>query len=327
MRRTITTFVGLVAVSLGAVASAEASPGRPTATRGDEHRRIVEFWTAERRASAIPRELVRPAPNARPGGGGGGGSGTVTGATWTLGGSVIMTTGKVFFTVGASRYTCSASAVDSPGGNLVLSAGHCVHAGSNGAFVTNWIFYPGWNGAPHPTLGAWTATDLFTTAGWATGATSFDDDAGFAVVTGGAGQPSLEATLSGAGGTVPGIAFSTTSGTSYAFGYPASKRYKGNTLTYCAGPTRERYDGHNTLALACDMTGGSSGGPWLQPFSNGTATTDAIISVNSYGYASVSNTMFGPMFDTAESNTYGAVSTTPDCTVGASSYRCVDYAD
>jgi len=233
----------------------------------------------------------------------------------------------VFFTLGASRYTCSASAVQGAAGNLVVTAGHCVHGGENGAFATNWIFYPGWNGAPSASLGSWTATDLFTTAGWAT-AGDFDDDLGIAVVgPATAGGPSLGATLTAAGATVPTIAFGVDSGDVHSFGFPAAKKYKGNTLTYCASPVQDRYDGNATLALACDMTGGSSGGPWFQPFTNNTTTLDAIVSLNSYGYASLANLMFGPIFDGAESTLYGAAAASPDCVTGATAWRCVDHAD
>ncbi len=78
MRRIITSLVGL-AVTVTAVGggAASASPGTapgaphaPAASAAAEHRRIVEYWTPERRATAIPRGLARPAPNARPGGGG-----------------------------------------------------------------------------------------------------------------------------------------------------------------------------------------------------------------------------------------------------------------
>src|SRR5262245_15288965 len=134
MFRRTAAVIGLatLATTINAGGAALAAPGAaPLGAPGAEHRRIVEFWTHERRATAIPRDLSRPAPNARPGGGGGGGAGTVTGATWTGGGSVAVTTGKVFFTLGSSRYTCSASAVQGGGGALVLTAGHCVHDGNN----------------------------------------------------------------------------------------------------------------------------------------------------------------------------------------------------
>lgn len=326
MRRSLILCVGLVAASLGATA-AGAAPPPAAADAAAEHRRIVAYWTPERRAAAVPRDLVLT-PNGKPAKpGGGGGTGVVTGATWTGGGSVTVTTGKVFFTLGASRYTCSASAVDSPAGNLVLTAGHCVHDGDGGAFATNWIFYPGWNGAPSPTLGEWTASDLFTTAGWATGSTSFDDDAGFAVVVGAEGQGTLASVLVAAGGAVPGITFTTTTDPYSAFGYPASKKYRGDTLTYCAGPVTPGVDGHQTLALACDMTGGSSGGPWFQKFSNGATSPNTINSLNSYGYLSVRNTMFGPIFDGAESTTYTAASALGNCLAPIGlGYHCVSHS-
>lgn len=333
MRPRIAAVIGMIVAVSGAAggmtADASAAPGRGTAVAG-EHRHVVDFWTDERRAGAVPRQVAGPTPAAKPegkpgkGGGGGGGddgggTAVVTGAVWRQGGSVTLTTGKVFFTLGASRYTCSASAVATPAGNAVLTAGHCVHAGNGGAFATNWIFYPGWDGAPDPDLGAWTATDLFTTEGWA-GSGDFDDDAGFALVTGG-GSASLAEVLAGRGTVSPAIAFGTTDADVHAFGYPAAKKYKGNTLTYCAGPTVPRYDGHETLALSCDMTGGSSGGPWFSPFANDGAA-DAIVSLNSYGYASLSNVMFGPIFDGAEQATYTATAGGA-CPVGPTTgYRC-----
>src|SRR3712207_7483597 len=50
----------------------------------------------------------------------------------------------------------------------------------------------------------------------------------------------------------------------YSFGYPASQKYHGNDLTYCAGPISTDPNNANlTWGMACDMTGGSSGGPWV----------------------------------------------------------------
>ena len=41
-------------------------------------------------------------------------------------------------------------------------------------------------------------------------------------------------------------------------------KYKGKDLTYCAGPTfNDPNNGNLTWGIACNMTGGSSGGPWL----------------------------------------------------------------
>jgi V8-like Glu-specific endopeptidase len=247
-------------------------------------------------------------------GGGGSGPAAVTGATWTGGGDVAKSTGKVFFTLGGVDYVCSGSAVQSGHRNLVLSAGHCVHDGDGGPFATNWVFYPGWNNGPS-SLGAWTATRLFTTATWANQADGFDDDAGFAVV-GGSGSSSLESVLGSATPTIRFDGASTTDRYS-AFGYPAAKKYRGNILTYCSGTVQVRIDGADTMALACNMTGGSSGGPWLVNYADGSRVIE---SLNSYGYSSLASTMFGPIFGAGELAAYTAASSNT-CESG-SAYVC-----
>ena len=324
MRRSLAFIVGAAALIAGLTSGVPA--GAATGGASAEHRRIVEFWTAENRASAIPRDVDRhgpgPSEHAKPAGGGGGTGGTVTGATWTGGGQVAKTTGKLFFTENGGRYTCSGSAIANGSYNIVLTAGHCVHGGGAGqTFVTDWIFYPQYGANPsNPPFGGWTGTDLFTTSLWATDpqGDGFDDDAGFAVVTNGAGG-----TLAGALGALPSITFGAQSPATVqtSFGYPASKKYNsGNVLTYCQGPTKLTYDSADTYGMSCDMTGGSSGGPWFTGFNGSTGT---ITSLNSYGYSSLRNVMFGPVFGAGESTAHSAAST-GDCSPGST---CVDYAD
>ena len=53
----------------------------------------------------------------------------------------------------------------------------------------------------------------------------------------------------------------------YAFGYPAAGKYRGNDLVYCAGNIfADPYASNQTWGMTCNMTGGSSGGPWLSGF-------------------------------------------------------------
>lgn len=268
-----------------------------------EHRRIVNYWTAQRRASAKPRDIVLPLgakaqPKAKPGTGG---SGDVLGASWTAGGSVSVTTGKVFFTLGSSRYVCSGSAVASSSESVVLTAGHCLHEGGpGGAYATDWVFYPRYKSAPDPVLGAWTATKLVATQDWVTRANAFENDAAFARVTNGTAT-TLQDALAAEGGTAPGIQFTrpATGSKVHAFGYPAAGKYNGSTLIYCSGGVTIGYDGRDTQSIPCDMTGGSSGGPWYQGFAN-SGTSGYLNSVNSYGYQSIKNRMFGPILDTAQ---------------------------
>jgi hypothetical protein len=83
-----------------------------------------------------------------------------------------------------------------------------------------------------------------------------------------------------------------------AFGYPAAKKYNGSVLTYCSGPTTtDPYNGGLTWGLGCNMTGGSSGGPWFDSSLNlSTGNGGAVVSLNSYGYQGLSY-MFGPKFN------------------------------
>ena len=313
MRRTLLAAVAVVSLALALAAPATAkSDGQATAAaarEAAEHRRIAAYWTPARMAAAKPRDIVvplgtKPSARAKPTKPGGGGSSspsaTSLGATWSFGGDVVSTTGKVFFTLGGSNYVCSGSLVRTTTGNQVVStAGHCTHKGDGSGstgYATNFAFRPGWTGSTSAPTYTAVPGELHATANWqARGAAhgAYPDDAAFVRVTG-----------SGVTTTPPAVTF--TGGTGdrqvYAFGYPAAQKYKGNTLTYCSGITDFRYDGDDTLSIGCNMTGGSSGGPWFQSF-NGSSGVQT--SVNSYGYSGVTR-MFGPVFDAQEQNAYNA---------------------
>jgi V8-like Glu-specific endopeptidase len=324
------TFLALVLLVVMAAPVGAARPSAAALARAEQDR-IVRYWTPERMAAAQPRDFVLtgsgfvpaakpPGTPGGPGGGGGGGDGsTVTGASWTKGGDVVDGVGKAFFTMGSSAYTCSGSvAQDSRSGySLVLTAGHCVYDETNGRFATNWIFIPAWGTSPTgfsgtncstysgTAYGCWSASALVVHSGYAT-AGGFNEQAtvhdfGFAIVgAGGHSGTQLDA-------TVPDFALGVGSISRgervYAFGYPAAQKYKGNTLSYCAGNTIE--DGWNdnqTWGLACDMTGGSSGGAWFADF-NETTGAGTLGSLNSYGYSGVKN-MYGPKFNSDTQDVY-----------------------
>ena len=327
MRLTRSALVTLVLLTLAASPAAAAGPSRDAAARA-EHERIVRYWTPQRMASAQPRDFVRAGdgfrPAAKPTGNGkpgGGDASTVTGASWTKGGRVAEAVGKVFFTMGSSAYTCSGSvATDGRSSHsLVLTAAHCAYDETAGDFASNWMFIPAWGQAStayNPSCsggysstkhGCWTATALVVHHGYAT-AGGFNTQAtvhdfAFAVVGGGGhagGQ--LDATVGSFALDVSAIAKGTQT---YAFGYPAAGKYKGNTLTYCAGKTIEdAWNDNLTWGLGCTMTGGSSGGPWLASFSEATGV-GVLGSLNSYGYSGVKN-MYGPKFNSRTTAVYTA---------------------
>jgi hypothetical protein len=208
--------------------------------------------------------------------------------------AVSSTTGKVFFTLGGSDYVCSGSATSSSNADVVSTAGHCVNEGP-GSFATNWVFVPAYNNGSAP-YGTWTARTLVTTGEWANNG-DINYDTGFAVMNTNAGSH-LTSVVGG-----QGVAFNLARGLSYtAYGYPAAPPFDGETLKSCAGTAvDDTFGGTQSQGISCNMTGGSSGGPW---FTGGVQN-----SINSFGYDGVANTMFGPYWGSVIQGAYNAAAT------------------
>jgi V8-like Glu-specific endopeptidase len=338
-------LAALLAVVLALfLASAVSAGGTNGADKGKSKSDTINFWTADKIAKAKPREFIKNPGNDKaslkkpdnPGGGGGGNGGNggggkpggdgdsaVKGAEWTgttANGSVQSTTGKLLFTLAGdpdSGYTCSGSVVDdgstTDGKSTILTAGHCVFdAGTGGTgFVENLMFIPDfdsstngdWNDCSTVPYGCWAGTALVAPSAWSVGE-DFEDDYGFVVVgDDGTSFNSLELTVGS-----QSIAFDLSHPASvFAFGYPHADPYDGTVLTFCSGTDISNPYGDSTVGLKCDMTGGSSGGPWFQGFDE-TSGTGTLTSVNSYKYirGKYSSYMFGPTFDAYTEATYEA---------------------
>ena len=111
------------------------------------------------------------------------------------------------------------------------------------------------------------------------------------------------------------IAFSgvTSGNTLSAFGYPAAGRYRGKDLVYCRGPIGQDPNTSNTTwSMPCNMTGGSSGGPWVSTTNTSTYAQNVttLRSLNSYGYSGISN-MYGPKFNANAQAVYDAAVSDP----------------
>lgn len=267
MRRVIALLTVVVALGSVLLLRTDAQAAPPSDPGRSEHERIVRYWTPERAERARPRDLeLAPAPQARPGGGGGGGGSTaVTGAAWTGGGLVKLTTGKVLFTLSGTDYVCSGSVVTDArtDASLVLTAGHCVYDDAGDSFASNWMFVPDYEtgrtfNCDAARFGCWTAQTLVTTTAWRD--SNFNEDYAFAVV-GAGGKTGQTLQLDVVVGSQP-ITFNLAYPREvFAFGYPAAKKYSGQTLVYCSGtPVADTWGNSTDYGLACDMTGGSSGG-------------------------------------------------------------------
>lgn len=306
----------------GAAATGPVATGRtdhadvsPAATTRAEHRRIVDYWTPARMRAAQPgSRLVNDrskasadgsvdrgtptvvGPRAKPQGKGKPGTGDGTGGYYTGGGEIVETTGKVFFTLTGTDYVCSGSATTSANRDVVLTAGHCLNEGP-GDYATNWAFVPAYDDGARP-FGTFTARSLVTTTEWASTG-DFDYDVGFGVMNTLGGQHLTDVVGS------QGIGFNQPRGElTYAFGYPAARPYDGTDIAWCYDTVfQDTYYGSQDQGMDCDMTGGSSGGPWLIDYATGSGL-GTLNSVNSFGYRGVKDVMWGPYFGSVAQSTY-----------------------
>jgi V8-like Glu-specific endopeptidase len=175
-RGTIATVSTLAMAAAGAAATtgaAAAATGRPAPHPGQVHpvsaaaqRASQLFWTPARMAAATPvqSDATSAAPTPPPG---------IPSPTHFAG---VPTVGTLFFTTGTQQHFCTASVVDSPTANLVLTAAHCVYGSS---YATNIEYVPQYHDGQQP-FGAWAVQTITVAAGWQN---SHDPNLDFAFLT------------------------------------------------------------------------------------------------------------------------------------------------
>jgi V8-like Glu-specific endopeptidase len=313
-RGSVAAAAALAVAATAAIAtpsSAEPAPAAPApvisvatnelASTPESARTVAQFWTPDRMRAAVPLDQLLvdlpqnlldvakgtptltpptlpslPVPAAFP----------QPGGAWTGGGAITKTAGRVFFTYQGRQASCSGDAVTSGNRSTVITAGHCVKL--EGAWHTDWVFVPGYDNGNTP-FGTWTASKTLTTPQWEA-SEDINFDVGAAVVN----QLDGKFLTDVVGGQ--GIAFNQARGQDmYAFGYPAADPYDGSKLIYCSGTAFDDFLLSQDLGLTCNMTGGSSGGPWFLTFDEA-AGTGVQNSVNSFKYNFMADWMFGPYF-------------------------------
>ncbi|WP_394615566.1 trypsin-like serine peptidase [Lentzea sp. JNUCC 0626] len=258
-----------------------------------------QYWTEERMASAIPAQApatVKAATPHQPSGRAGSIEGvapSVKVANQQAQGIGTMlnesqTVGKVFFTnpQNGLNYVCSGATVSSGKRKLVQTAGHCVHGGAGGTWMSNWAFVPRYRNGVRP-FGTWSAYTLTTRTAWIN-SSNLDEDMGIVVMNTLGGQSI--ANVVGGNGLRWNWGYSVFV---TILGYPAGPPFTGELQYFCQGTT---WNGHGQQVRAwCNMTGGSSGGPWLQEYNdqNGLGYINSVVS---HRHADP-NQMDGPYFD------------------------------
>jgi hypothetical protein len=252
------------------------------------------------------------------GGGGGGSNGTVvTNAPYAGGGVIQNAVGRIYFEMPSNSrrtrwagYVCSGTVVadGTSGRSVIQTAAHCVYDDAYKAYARNVLFIPNQDGTTgagtdlncgNDPIGCWTMWFGVVDVNWTT--RTFPDNipwdyAYYVVKDTGAYQPGGTTVSAALDAAVQPIAVSfatpiadlANSANDYATALGYSYSDDPNFM-YCAEDLSQ-YDAANWLLASCGLSGGSSGGPWMQPFTGGSGS---LISVNSWGYTNQPG-MYGP---------------------------------
>jgi V8-like Glu-specific endopeptidase len=307
-KRSIIGLAAIVAMlAMPAVAQADQVAEAPHVARTAAE--VSNYWTPKRMENAKPAPLLTvpaddgssPTPVAAP-------PVTAFELTDTLS-FPNRVHGKVFFTKPAqpppNSYVCSGTAVLASNDSTVITAGHCVN--DSGVWSTNFAFVPGYRNGSAP-YGVWAASDESAPSGWV-GSGNFRYDVGAAVMARNSSGQELEDVVGGRG-----ILFNQSTNQQFrSHGYPQAAPFDGSKLYACDAATTFPDNpspaiGPSTMGIACDMTGGSSGGGWVVTDGSGNGYVE---SVNSYKYPSTPAFMFGPYFGDVIAALYSSIESEP----------------
>ncbi len=147
---TLSVLTILIAVTLAAGCSATPGPQPPHLLgRGP-----VSFWNRSRLLGALPLRSGRYRTE------------PVLGQSADAEqGLLSLRVGALFVRNGSSDHFCTASVVDSPGRDLLVTAAHCINGGSGSGYRTDIVFVPDYRDGQAP-YGIWTPRLLLVAPQW-----------------------------------------------------------------------------------------------------------------------------------------------------------------
>jgi Trypsin-like peptidase domain len=195
--------------------------------------------------------------------------------------------GKLFTSSG----TCSASVIS--GNNIIVTAAHCCWNRSNNSWIGGWSFAPAYNNGKAP-YGVFNWADARVPTSWINNGDIPSDVCLIRLQNDKAGHGVTYYTgWLGRSWNYP------PSQPMHSFGYPGNIG-GANNLEQCAAQSSAQPGncGSAVLNMACNMTYGSSGGPWIRDFGTGNHVDSTV-----HGYISQACTgTFGQVFDGPQFN-------------------------
>ncbi|GAU66759.1 hypothetical protein SSP35_03_04070 [Streptomyces sp. NBRC 110611] len=162
--------------------------------------------------------------------------------------------GAIFEKDDSGDHFCTASVVQSPGRNMLITAAHCAYDAEAGSTMKDLVFAPDFRDGDEPT-GLWKVRKVIVDDRWAA---SQDEDLDFAFLI-------LD---KNDGKEIQDVLGGNTLGIHRGFdnyvkitGYPTSR----NTPISCQNRT-EKYSGTQMRVQCTDFEGGTSGSPWLADY-------------------------------------------------------------
>jgi hypothetical protein len=221
----------------------------------------------------------------------------------------ISTVAKMFFTQDGVNYVCSASSIAQ---DAAWTAGHCVNNGAaantiNGGFSYNVLVCPSYDAGVNAQRGCWGSDGLWTLTAYTISGAG-NDDMGIINTTNN-GTCCGASTHAGMIGNWTGwlgwaVNFSREQNW-VALGYPQGAPFNGNKIQFDTSEFGYNDDwagfGPLSVAMGNDLTGGSSGGPWVMQFGKpgqiGGLGNDYLNGHNDWKHTAFPNEMASPYFD------------------------------